>query len=107
MLRNVALADPAMVDITEHRRAVEAVRLSQQAIASITQGVLISGPDRLTLSVNRAFETITGYSQSELVGQPCSVLQGPNTSAETLRQLRDALAAEKPFTGEDQLAVAL
>ncbi len=70
------------------------------AIASISQGVLISGPDRLILSANKAFENMSGYSEAELLGRNCALLQGPQTSPKTLKELRMALHAEEPFYGE-------
>ena len=94
------LNNPAIFDTATPEQAIEFARLYQQAIASISQGILISGPDRLTLSVNAAFETMTGYSQIELAGQPCTVLQGPQTCAETIHRMRSALDAGQPFTGE-------
>lgn len=100
VLEGTAYRLHSFVDVTAHRQAEEQARLSQQALASIFQGVLISGPDRLTLSVNQAFEALTGYSQDELIGQTCAILQGPKTSAETVRQIRCAVDAGQPFVGE-------
>lgn len=71
-----------------------------QAIASISQGVLITGPDRRIVSVNAAFESMTGYTEQELLGRSCAVLQGVDTSAATLAHMREALHAHKPFFGE-------
>ena len=79
----------SITDITARLRAEEAARLSQQALASISQGVLICDAQQLTLSVNRAFEVLTGYSQDELVGRKCSVLQGARTDPQVVRQMRD------------------
>lgn len=90
----------SIVDITNQTQAMEAANISQKALASISQGVLISGPDRMTLSVNAAFETMTGYTQAELVGQSCSILQGPKTSPESIRQIKHSLASDQPFFGE-------
>lgn len=87
-------------DMTVYRRAEEAARLSQQALASVSQGVLISGADRLILSVNQAFEAMTGYRQADLVGQSCAVLQGPQTNAQTVLDMRAALDRGQEFTGE-------
>ena len=50
-------------DMTVYRRAEEAARLSQQALASVSQGVLISGADRVILWVNQAFEAMTGIAR--------------------------------------------
>lgn len=90
----------SLVDITELRQAEEQAWIGQNALAAISQGVLIAGPDRKTISVNHAFETLTGYTSSELVGLSCSILQGPQTDAATVAQIRRALDARQPFSGE-------
>ena len=90
----------SFVDITDKRLAEVTARLSQQAIATVSQGILITGADRLTLSVNSAFETITGYAQKELVGRSCAILQGPKTSSETVLQIQRTLESGEPFSGE-------
>lgn len=84
----------------ELRTSVATLRLRESALAAVSQGVLITGPDRRTTYVNRAFEVITGYSAAEMAGRSCAVLQGPDTSAETVRALREALLAARPFQGE-------
>ena len=87
-------------DMTVFRRAEEAARLSQQALASVSQGVLISGADRVILWVNQAFEAMTGYCQADIVGKSCTILQGPQTNAQTLLDIRVALDGGQQFTGE-------
>lgn len=87
-------------DMTAYRRTEEAARLSQQALASVSQGVVISGADRLILSVNQAFEALTGYRQADLVGKSCAVLQGPQTNAQVVLDMRAALDRGQQFTGE-------
>ena len=72
----------------------------RHAIASISQGVLISGPDRLTLSANKAFEDMTGYTEAELLDRNCALLQGPHTSVQTLEEMRATLEAHQPYYGE-------
>ena len=80
--------------------SIRLLRLRDQALGAISQGVLISGPDRLITYANDAFTRITGYSLPEIAGLPCSILQGPQTSSETVDQMRVALGAMKPFYGE-------
>lgn len=65
--------------------------LRAHALQSVSQGVLISDPQGRTLWVNHAFKAITGYSGAELLGQPCSVLQGTGTDAATRQAIREAL----------------
>ncbi|MBC7917258.1 MAG: PAS domain-containing protein [Rhodoferax sp.] len=45
-----------------------------QAIASISQGVLITGPDRRIVSVNAAFESMTGYTEQRLLVRSYAIL---------------------------------
>jgi PAS domain S-box-containing protein len=76
-----------VLDITEQRRAEEALRLSDAALRSISQGVVISDTDHRVLSVNPAFTAMTGLTSEELVGQPCTVLlaaQAPDVVAALL-----------------------
>jgi len=90
----------SFVDLTVQRDALDQARLARQALASISQGVLISDANRLTLSVNQAFERISGYTQEELRGRSCSILQGIDASAQTVAEMRAALDAERTFQGE-------
>ena len=43
-------------------------------VDSIQDGVMIVDPDGTIVSVNRAFEEITGYSQKEILGKSCITL---------------------------------
>ncbi len=76
------------------------IRLHEQAMSQISQGVLISEANRLTTYVNDEFVRITGYSREEMLGKPCSILQGPNSQPDVVLQMRAALDAKQPFHGE-------
>ena len=76
------------------------IRLREQALSQISQGVLISGADRLTTYVNDEFVRITGYAREEVLGKPCSILQGPGSRPDVVLQIRAALDAKQPFHGE-------
>lgn len=41
--------------------------------------------------VNKAFETLSGYSRQDVLGKSCTFLQGPKTNAEAVGRIRDAL----------------
>jgi PAS domain S-box-containing protein len=70
------------------------------AMGTISQGVLITGPDRRLVFVNRAFLDLTGYEESEVLGQTCAFLQGPGTDREMIRTISAALAENREFSGE-------
>ena len=77
-----------------------AVRLREQALSQISEGVLITGADGLINYVNPEFEKITGYAGAEVLGQSCSFMQGPGTQPELVQQMRVALATAQTFRGE-------
>ena len=89
----------AVTDITEQRLAEEAYRLSNIALKSISQGVIITGPDQLIVSVNPAFIAITGYSQQEILGENCKFLRGPDTDPITVAATRLAIQTATEFSG--------
>lgn len=55
-------------------------------------------PDHPLIYVNAAFETITGYSRSDVLGRNCRFLQGGATDRETVAEIRAALDAGEECT---------
>jgi diguanylate cyclase (GGDEF)-like protein/PAS domain S-box-containing protein len=80
--------------------SLDMLRLRDNALAAISQGVLIADSDGNTTYVNGAFEAITGYSAADLLGRSCSILQGPETSSSTVQTMRRAMTARQPFHAE-------
>jgi PAS domain S-box-containing protein len=87
-------------DITARAEAEDELRLRNHALGSISQGVVITGPDRRVTYVNDGFTEITGYSAEEVLGRSCGFLQGPDTDADFDVRLRRCLAVGAPFEGE-------
>ena len=57
--------------------------------------MLITDPqqdDNPIIFSNRAFSELTGYSQQELIGRNCRLLQGPETDKAAVSMIRDAHA---------------
>ena len=61
-------------------------RVLDQALKTITQGVIVTDSDQTILSVNSAFTDITGYSEAECIGRNCRFLQGPESAIKRLLQ---------------------
>lgn len=57
-------------------------------------------PENPIVFTNQAFLDLTGYAVAEVIGRNCRFLQCPATDARTVRQLREALAAEHPVAVE-------
>lgn len=55
-------------DITERKRDAEKLRLAGCVFDSTAEGIMIANPAGEIIAVNTAFETITGYSQAEVLG---------------------------------------
>lgn len=81
-------------------RSVGTQRLFEQALSDVSLGVLFAGIDRRITFVNQGFTRLTGYSESELLGKSCAILQGPETDPSTSGALREALRDFRPFDGE-------
>lgn len=61
---------------------------------SCVNGVSLADPDQEDMPlvyVNKAFETITGYTFAETVGKNCRFLQGKEHDQEQVKKLRDAI----------------
>ncbi|MCB2145090.1 MAG: sigma 54-interacting transcriptional regulator [Deltaproteobacteria bacterium] len=56
----------------------------KSVVDTIQDGVMIVNPEGIVISVNRAFEEITGYGRHEIVGKLCTTLNC--TSCEIARQ---------------------
>ncbi|MBD2517835.1 PAS domain S-box protein [Nostoc sp. FACHB-973] len=85
-----------MFDITDLKLVEETLRLRERALAATNNGIIIADA-RLAYNpviyVNPAFERITGYSTTDVIGQNCRFLQGTDTEQPALQQLRSSIKA--------------
>lgn len=71
--------------------------LFEQAMAQTRMAVCLTDPNQPDMPIvfaNRAFRTLTGYAEDEIVGHNCRFLQGPETDRATVAKIRQAIAAE-------------
>ena len=83
------------------RAATTTGDLRDRALASMDHAVVIADAGQQgfpTVYVNPAFERMTGWSQRQILGQSCAVLQGADTAPEAVAELSDALAEGRPAT---------
>jgi PAS domain S-box-containing protein len=87
-------------DNSERRQLQIQQSIHGAALKAISQGVVITGPDFLVISVNAAMVAITGYGEAEFIGRNCRFLQGADTDASTAAAIRVALRQGAEFAGE-------
>ena len=68
-------------------------------LETVNSAIIVSdarADDLPIIYMNPAFEELTGYSESEVLGRNCRFFQGPGTNPETARKIREALDAKEP-----------
>ncbi len=64
-----------IIDITERKRHEAALRLSASVFQGSNEGILITDADSKIITVNQAYQNLTGYTAQESLGQNPSMLQ--------------------------------
>ncbi|EHQ28884.1 PAS domain-containing protein [Mucilaginibacter paludis] len=70
------------------------IRLFAAAVSASNHGVVITDhtqPDEPIIYCNKAFESITGYTNKEIIGHNCRFLQDGDNEQEGRRRLREAI----------------
>lgn len=75
----------------KHKEAEAKLLVSDFALKSISQGVVITGVDEKIVAVNDAFCAITGYQRDEVLGRNCRFLQGPESAPSTVDAIRKSI----------------
>ena len=81
-------------------KAVGMQRLFDQALSEISLGVLISDIDQNIIYANEGFTRLTGYTEPEMLGRNCRVLQSPETDPAAVKMVGAALQGDGYFDGE-------
>lgn len=88
-------------DVTEAVQQREQMRLLSLVANETDNAIIISDAAGQIVYVNHGFSQMTGYSSEEVVGRkPGSFLQGQDTDAQTVAEIRSKLQARQPFSGE-------
>ena len=91
--------------VAERTRDLESVsaeaQLLSDAVSRTHNGVIITDKTNRAVLANAAFTRITGYPISELLGKtPGEVLQGPETSQEMRKYMRNKIKMREAFEAE-------
>lgn len=85
-----------LVDETASKLAEESLRLAYRALEASGNGIVITDtrrPDNPIVYVNPAFERITGYNETEVLGRNCRFLYKQEHDQPGIHQLRHAVNA--------------
>ncbi|MEK7811978.1 MAG: diguanylate cyclase, partial [Pseudomonadota bacterium] len=86
-------------DISERKAREESLRIA--AVAFNTQeAIIVTDKFANIIRVNRAFETITGFSETEVLGKNPRILSSGLHNAEFYRQMWDAINTSGRWSGE-------
>jgi PAS domain S-box-containing protein len=72
-------------------------------LANVNEGILVADalqPDCPIEYVNAGFTRMTGYTEAELLGRNCRLIQGSNTDPDATRRLGLAIKEQRPATVE-------
>ncbi len=92
----------AMQDITRQKEEEQRLRLLESVITNTRDSVLITTtspmdePGPAIVYVNEAFTRMTGYEIEEVIGKSPRFLQGPNSNADALHALGEAMRRFEP-----------
>jgi len=90
-------------ETNERRHFDEQSRLYELVLANVNEGILVADalqPDCPIEYVNAGFTRMTGYTEAELLGRNCRLIQGSNTDPDATRRLGLAIKEQRPATVE-------
>ena len=86
--------------IEELEQAREGLKLSATVFENSGEGITITDPERRIVAINRAFQEITGYSDTEVQGKTPSILKSGRQDEHFYRQMWDTLDRTGRWRGE-------
>jgi PAS domain S-box-containing protein len=90
-------------DVTERERREDELEWKTAALDNAPIGITMTDPaqeDNPLVFVNEHFCAQTGYTEEEVLGRNCRLLQGEETDPEPVARLREGIEAKEPVTTE-------
>lgn len=87
-------------DVTERRKSEEQLRLADKIFESNNEGIVITDPSTGILRVNKAFLSITGYSEKEVLGEKIKLLASGRHDEHFYSEIWNCLKNEGHWKGE-------
>lgn len=89
-----------VMDLTERKKSEQQLKLAATVFASTSDGILVTDSSASIVSVNQALCGMTGYDESELLGQRPSILQSGYTTDEEYKQMWQSLNTTGQWQGD-------
>jgi diguanylate cyclase (GGDEF)-like protein/PAS domain S-box-containing protein len=90
------------IDLSAQKKAEERALTLSQAIEQSPISMILTSIDSKIEYVNSAFEKISGYTASEVIGQPASMLKSGLTPKSLYKELWDSISQGHAWQGELQ-----
>lgn len=87
-------------DITERKKAEEAMQLSDTVYKHSSQSIMVTDSDGLIIAVNPGFERITGYSASEVIGKNPNIVSSGRHDKQFFQAMWQSLNTLGRWQGE-------
>ena len=87
-------------EITERRRAEEQLKLAFAAIRYSGEGILVTDAGQRVLSVNPAFEAMTGYRAEEIIGETPAIVASGRHDERFYAAIHEVLKRNGHWQGE-------
>jgi diguanylate cyclase (GGDEF)-like protein/PAS domain S-box-containing protein len=89
-----------LTDLSETRQAQAQVDFVERILANTSEAVTVTDAERCILRVNRAFTQITGYAESEVIGQNPRILASGRHGAEFYAEMWNSINSIGFWSGE-------
>jgi diguanylate cyclase (GGDEF)-like protein/PAS domain S-box-containing protein len=97
----VVSADGIVMDISDRKQAEARQRLAQAMFENAIEGMMVTDSKVRVVAVNRAYTTITGYSEEEVLGKdPSSIMPSPEHDEQFYKKMLQSLADNGQWQGE-------
>jgi diguanylate cyclase (GGDEF)-like protein/PAS domain S-box-containing protein len=88
-------------DVTIRKRLEDKMKLLTKALESSSDAIILTDKDAFIEWANPAFETLTGYRLTEVLGKkPKEFISSGKQSAQFYKDLWDTILAKRPWSGE-------
>jgi diguanylate cyclase (GGDEF)-like protein/PAS domain S-box-containing protein len=87
-------------DITERKRAEEAMQLAFLVYENSNEGMLVTAADNTIIAINQAFTDLTGYASEDVIGKKPNILNSGHHDAEFYEEMWHAINTTGRWQGE-------